>query len=352
MRNIIHRGLFVFLLSALALGLLACEGGDRPEENPYGPPPPAPPSAAATPSVAVPPHGRLAEGAPPLPPSASRDGDEAGAPLSATSRWCLSCHAALTPGIVDAWRRSRHARVTPRQALGRLELERRMSATTVPSALADVAVGCYECHGLRPEAHGDAFPHNGQKVAVVVSPADCAVCHPVEADEFGASKKAHAWENLAKNPFFTELVHAVTAVKGEGPLASTTASGETLNASCGACHGRPVTRTGTEKVERGMGMDFPVLTNWPNQGVGRINPDGSRGSCSACHARHAFSIELARKAETCSQCHLEPDFPAWRSGASPSTGISCRPGAGTTTGRPCPGWRDGTSARPAAPPVT
>ncbi|MGB9629045.1 MAG: multiheme c-type cytochrome, partial [Thermodesulfobacteriota bacterium] len=50
---------------------------------------------------------------------------------------------------------------------------------------------------------------------------------------------------------------------------------------------------------------------WPNQGVGRINPDGSLGACSSCHTRHQFSIEVARKPYTCSQCHLEPDVPAW-----------------------------------------
>lgn len=52
-------------------------------------------------------------------------------------------------------------------------------------------------------------------------------------------------------------------------------------------------------------------TNWPNQGVGRENPDGSLGACTACHPRHSFSIEIARKPYTCAQCHLEPDMPAW-----------------------------------------
>ena len=32
---------------------------------------------------------------------------------------------------------------------------------------------------------------------------------------------------------------------------------------------------------------------------------------SACHPRHSFSIEIARKPYTCGQCHLEPDVPAW-----------------------------------------
>jgi hypothetical protein len=58
-------------------------------------------------------------------------------------------------------------------------------------------------------------------------------------------------------------------------------------------------------------ITVPDLTNWPNQGVGRENPDGSLGACTACHARHGFSIEIARKPYTCSQCHLEPDVPAW-----------------------------------------
>ena len=42
-----------------------------------------------------------------------------------------------------------------------------------------------------------------------------------------------------------------------------------------------------------------------------MNPDGSSGSCTACHPRHSFSIEVARKPQTCGQCHLEPDVPAY-----------------------------------------
>ncbi len=58
-------------------------------------------------------------------------------------------------------------------------------------------------------------------------------------------------------------------------------------------------------------MSFPVLTGWPSQGVGRVNPDGSLGSCSACHSRHGFSIEVARKPYACSKCHKGPDVPAY-----------------------------------------
>lgn len=48
---------------------------------------------------------------------------------------------------------------------------------------------------------------------------------------------------------------------------------------------------------------------WPNTGIGRINPDGSEGSCSACHSRHAFSVEQVRNPENCGKCHMGPDHP-------------------------------------------
>ena len=40
----------------------------------------------------------------------------------------------------------------------------------------------------------------------------------------------------------------------------------------------------------------PILaaSSWPNTGIGRLNLDGSRGSCSACHSRHDFSPRRAR----------------------------------------------------------
>jgi hypothetical protein len=59
-------------------------------------------------------------------------------------------------------------------------------------------------------------------------------------------------------------------------------------------------------------MQFPVLSGWPNQGVGRINPDESQGSCAACHTRHEFAIQMARKPDTCSECHKGPDVPAYK----------------------------------------
>ena len=48
---------------------------------------------------------------------------------------------------------------------------------------------------------------------------------------------------------------------------------------------------------------------WPNGGIGRVNPDGSKGSCTACHTMHLFSIAESRKPETCGTCHMGPDHP-------------------------------------------
>ena len=48
---------------------------------------------------------------------------------------------------------------------------------------------------------------------------------------------------------------------------------------------------------------------WPNTGIGRINPDGSRGSCIACHSKHSFRASVARQPENCGKCHLGPDHP-------------------------------------------
>lgn len=48
---------------------------------------------------------------------------------------------------------------------------------------------------------------------------------------------------------------------------------------------------------------------WPNSGMGRINADGSMGSCNACHSRHTFSKALARQPDNCGKCHMGPDHP-------------------------------------------
>jgi hydroxylamine dehydrogenase len=236
------------------------------------------------------------------------------AELSPSTEECLLCHEMATPGIVSDWRRSRHALTAPADALMVDPLERRVSAESIPEELGSTVVGCYECHGLNTTAHGDAFEHFGYTINVVVSPADCATCHPDESDQYADSKKAHAVANLYDNPVYHALETEVIGMKEfkAGKLQSLAPSAHTAGESCYACHGTVVQATGLKTIDSDFGeLDVPVLTNWPNQGVGRINPDGSKGACTACHPRHGFAIEVARKAYTCAQCHVEPDVPAW-----------------------------------------
>ena len=55
------------------------------------------------------------------------------------------------------------------------------------------------------------------------------------------------------------------------------------------------------------GSRAPTPQSFPNIGIGRINTNGSLGSCSACHARHSFSSALARTSDTCGKCHRGPE---------------------------------------------
>jgi hypothetical protein len=236
------------------------------------------------------------------------------APFSAESRSCLNCHRAFTPGIVQDWLSSRHSRTTPSQALKKPELQRRISATQVPQALRDVVVGCYECHALNGKAHQDNFSHFGFQINVVVSPRDCATCHPLEQAQYNQSKKAHAWGNLKKNPLYSALVKSIIGLKelSGTEIGTLEPSAFTEQEACFACHGTRLEVRGLKSIKTPLGsIQVPDIAHWPNQGVGRLNPDGSRGACTPCHPRHSFSIEIARKPHTCAQCHLEPDVPAW-----------------------------------------
>jgi hydroxylamine dehydrogenase len=236
--------------------------------------------------------------------------------LSTQTKACISCHKIYTPGIVKDWLSSRHSRTLPADALKKPALERRISADTVTDELGSYAVGCYECHSRNPERHQDNFQHMGYKINVVVTPNDCKTCHPREVEQFSDTKKYYAYKNIMKNPLYHTLITATVSVDEieNGNVISKQPSEETINETCLGCHGTSVKVKGMKKIYSKNGVieiEVPDLLNWPNQGVGRENPDGSRGACSACHARHSFSIEMARKPYTCSQCHMEPDVPAW-----------------------------------------
>ena len=243
------------------------------------------------------------------------NGVQAALEISENTQECLECHAVVTPGIVGDWKRSRHAGVTPAEALKKSELERRISIKKAPEGLAGTVVGCAECHTRDPEKHKDSFDHNGHNVHIVVTPKDCAACHPTEVEQYDKNIMSQAYGNLNNNLVYHNLVNTVNGIQiYENMRTILTPPNAMTNAdSCFFCHGTKVEVKGIKPRETSMGeMEFPVLSGWPNQGVGRINPDGSKGSCTACHARHQFSIEMARKPYTCSECHKGPDVPAYK----------------------------------------
>ncbi len=186
--------------------------------------------------------------------------------LSSESEACIQCHTSVTPGIVSDWQQSMHAKDN---------------------------VGCFECHKSSSISAPGAFEHNGYLIHVVVSPKDCSACHPAETKQFEESRHAVAREFIAGVPGLA-LTRENTLFSTLGPTITTR--------GCQACHGTVVK----------IGKDGqPTPDTWPNQGIGRINPDGSFGSCTTCHTRHRFSLAEARKPEVCANCHIGPDHPQY-----------------------------------------
>ena len=193
------------------------------------------------------------------------------AKLSEESEGCLECHRTdEAPSIYQQWGLSKHFRAN---------------------------IGCYECHAAE-EGDADAFEHSGLLIATIVSPKDCGKCHEREATEFAGSHHAKAAQTLGSpDDVLAELVegnHGMVTPAFPKGNSSAAVSG------CWQCHGSQVKVLGEGKLDP---------ATWPNNGIGRINPDGSEGSCTACHARHTFSVEQARQPDNCGTCHTGPAHP-------------------------------------------
>ncbi len=186
---------------------------------------------------------------------------------------CIECHRATTPGIFGDWAKSRHANAN---------------------------ITCLDCHLVQPGDQDIARGHEkyysrsdlsyGQEkykvpIAAIVTPKDCSRCHPDEAVQYGRSKHANTLEIIWKiDPWLNDGMNSDNERK----------------TGCFTCHGTVV------KLDEKGNIDPKT---WPNVGVGRVNPDGSKGSCTSCHTRHRFWVGEARMPEACDQCHLGPDHP-------------------------------------------
>ena len=169
---------------------------------------------------------------------------------------CATCHRKETSAVVHQFERSRHA------AKG---------------------INCLDCHGALEGQEKQA--HRGFTIAKHLTSKNCAQCHSTEYDQFIRSRHAApAWAAvLGKQGFtdeqiaFAETYHKGAVDRAPNQLASKEGQSAT-DVGCLGCHD-----------------------------IGKPNADGSIGTCTACHARHATSIALAREPETCGQCHMGPD---------------------------------------------
>ncbi len=192
------------------------------------------------------------------------------AQLSPQTRECLECHQKTDKGIYQQWGASKHFGAN---------------------------VGCYECHSAQSD-DVDAFVHEGYTIAILVTPKDCGRCHTKEAEEFTASHHAKAGRILGS--LDNVLAEVVEGNRGmitpgfPGGVAASAVNG------CWQCHGSEIKVIGNGKLDP---------ATYPNSGIGRINPDGSEGACSACHVRHEFAVEQVRHPDTCGKCHMGPDHP-------------------------------------------
>jgi hypothetical protein len=172
---------------------------------------------------------------------------------------CMTCHKEKHPGLYQQWYESAHGIHN---------------------------VTCISCHKA-DEDDPDAYEHYDATIATLVTPKDCGRCHEKEAEQVSNSYHAKAGQIL-------DSADAYLAHVGAGHPAAIQ--------GCESCHGAKmeIDPESPNKLSK---------TTWPNSGIGRINPDGSLGSCNACHTRHSFDIAQSRQPEACGKCHLGPDHP-------------------------------------------
>ena len=197
------------------------------------------------------------------------------------ARNCLECHAKKTPGIIEAWK------------LGKM---------------GHSGISCIDCHKVEKSSpmasQCEGTKGSNTYISPMVSSKTCSRCHPAEVDEFLNS--AHA--DLARKAVYDKTKAGGKLVElqlhHEGGEFIGIERGSKINeaartSGCQMCHGSEVK----------VGKDGkPIAGTWP-AGVGTLYPDGSVGTCTVCHTRHAFSIAEARKPEACASCHLGPDHP-------------------------------------------
>jgi hydroxylamine dehydrogenase len=184
-------------------------------------------------------------------------------PFARSTDECVVCHRKTTPGIVEQYGLS---------------------------SMAAAEVTCQNCHEVEQDYPG-SVEHEGTYVLGSPTPARCNQCHTQEVAQFEQSRHslpayvAYAGsEHL--DPQFLEKYQSIP----EGSYAP-----DKMRNSLYAMEGPEITHFACESCHN----------------IGVPQADGSVGDCTKCHLRHFFSLEQARKPETCNACHIGPDHPQY-----------------------------------------
>lgn len=183
--------------------------------------------------------------------------------LAGSSDTCVTCHRNSSPGIVDQYSHSSMARA---------------------------GVGCRDCHQVKAGTPG-SVEHEGTVVLRSPTTAMCEKCHVAEVAQFNQSRHGlPAYVAVAGSKDLTTEQAALYQSIPEGGYAPDKSRNQIA-----AIEGPEITRFACDTCHN----------------VGKPAADGSVGQCQKCHLRHEFSLEQARKPETCNQCHIGPDHPQW-----------------------------------------
>ncbi len=183
--------------------------------------------------------------------------------LVSSTDTCVTCHRDTSPGIVQQY---------------------------AYSSMAAAEVTCHSCHET-PADYPEAVAHEGTFVLQSPTPKRCEQCHTAQVAQFNQSRHSlPAYVAYAGAERLSPDLHALYESIPEGTYAPSqlrnalyTLEGEAIGRfACEACHN-----------------------------IGQPRADGAVGQCTDCHLRHTFSLEQARKPETCNRCHIGPDHPQW-----------------------------------------
>lgn len=195
--------------------------------------------------------------------SVSREPERPPDALANSKDECVVCHREATPGIVEQYG---------------------------ISTMAAAEVGCIDCHQVA-EGYPGAVEHEGTYVLGSPTTVMCERCHTAEVAQFYQSRHSlPAYVAYAGTEDLSPEHLAMYAAIPEGSYAPD----KSRNALF-AIEGPDITKFACETCHS----------------VGDPAVDGSVGQCQKCHLRHTFSLEQARKPETCNACHIGPDHPQW-----------------------------------------